>query len=304
MAFYTDLDFRGDTLIMNPSRTIYDLLDWLETHLDQPLSLDQVAARSGYSKWHLQRKFKEATGLVLGAYIRARRLSRAAMALRLTSKPLAAIAQQYCFESQQSFNRAFKKQFSQTPALYRRSMKWDFHGIQPPLHENGRAQPVGEFVLVPDLQLSGMTRSYSCSLEQLSQCRTQLRESFWRQFLNQTQITPSVLYGLCCSGPASVSKGENEVWYTTAVEPQYLSQSLANLEICRLNGGSYVQFTYQGSADGLQGFILDLYGICLPLLRVVRREGCDIERFHQWPEMSDGDGQGRVHCEYLIPVVR
>ncbi len=289
---------------MNDSRTIDDLLNWLEIHLDQPLSLDQVAARSGYSKWHLQRKFKETTGLILGAYIRARRLSKAAMALRLTSKPLAGIAQQYCFESQQSFNRAFKKQFSQTPALYRRSMKWDFQGIQPPLSENSRALPSGEFVILPDTSLVGITQSYSCSLEQLNQCRTQLRESFWRQFLDQTQINPPVLYGLCCSGPASVLKGGNEVWYTTAVEPHYLSASLPDRETHRLPSGDYVQFTYTGPSVGLQSFILDLYGICLPLLRVVRREGCDIERFLEWNHRRAEDGQETVHCDYLIPIVR
>ena len=46
---------------------------WLEGHLDQPLSLDNVAAKAGYSKWHLQRMFKDVTGHAIGAYIRARR---------------------------------------------------------------------------------------------------------------------------------------------------------------------------------------------------------------------------------------
>ncbi|WP_416347546.1 helix-turn-helix domain-containing protein [Acerihabitans sp. TG2] len=289
---------------MNESRTMDDLLNWLETHLDQPLSLDQVAARSGYSKWHLQRKFKETTGQVLGAYIRARRLSNASMALRLTSKPLAAIAQQYCFESQQSFNRAFKQQFSQTPALYRRSMKWDFHGFQPPLGKSNLELPQGKFVTLPEMQLAGVTECYTCSLEQLSQCRTQLRERHWRRFLEQAQINPSVLYGLCCSGPESVKNGGNEVWYTTAVEAQYLSEPLANVAIHRLNLGDYVQFTYKGVPEGLQGFILELYGICLPLMQVVRRDGYDIEQFHQWPDPHAGDTTDWVHCEYLIPIVR
>lgn len=47
---------------MDQASIIHDLLDWLESHLDQPLALDNVAAKSGYSKWHLQRMFKEVTG--------------------------------------------------------------------------------------------------------------------------------------------------------------------------------------------------------------------------------------------------
>ena len=44
---------------MDQAGIIRDLLTWLEGHLDQPLSLDNVAAKAGYSKWHLQRMFKD-----------------------------------------------------------------------------------------------------------------------------------------------------------------------------------------------------------------------------------------------------
>ncbi|HCC0721304.1 TPA: helix-turn-helix domain-containing protein, partial [Salmonella enterica subsp. enterica serovar Paratyphi A] len=122
---------------MDQAGIIRDLLIWLEGHLDQPLSLDNVAAKAGYSKWHLQRMFKDVTGHAIGAYIRARRLSKSAVALRLTARPILDIALQYRFDSQQTFTRAFKKQFSQTPALYRRSPEWSAFGIRPPLRLGG-----------------------------------------------------------------------------------------------------------------------------------------------------------------------
>ncbi|CAI1041480.1 Right origin-binding protein [Serratia grimesii] len=94
---------------MDQAGIIRDLLSWLESHLDQPLSLDNVAAKAGYSKWHLQRMFKDITGNAIGAYIRARRLSKAAVALRLTSRPILDIALQYRFDSQQTFTHAHLK---------------------------------------------------------------------------------------------------------------------------------------------------------------------------------------------------
>lgn len=93
---------------MDQAGIIRDLLIWLEGHLDQPLSLDNVAAKAGYSKWHLQRMFKDVTGHAIGAYIRARRLSKSAVALRLTARPILDIALQYRFDSQQTFTRAFR----------------------------------------------------------------------------------------------------------------------------------------------------------------------------------------------------
>jgi AraC family transcriptional activator of mar-sox-rob regulon len=106
---------------MDRANIIHDLLDWIETHLDQPLLLDNVAAKSGYSKWHLQRMFRSTTGHALGSYIRERRLSQAAQALRNTPRPILDIALQFHFDSQPSFSRAFKKQFGKTPAAYRRT---------------------------------------------------------------------------------------------------------------------------------------------------------------------------------------
>ena len=109
---------------MDQAGIIRDLLDWLEDHLDQPLTLNNVAIKAGYSKWHLQRMFRDVTGRAIGSYIRARRLSKAAVALRLTARPILDIALQYRFDSQQTFTRAFKKQFGLTPAHYRRSPDW------------------------------------------------------------------------------------------------------------------------------------------------------------------------------------
>lgn len=116
---------------MDRVNIIHDLLSWIENHLDQPLLLDNVAAKSGYSKWHLQRMFRSATGHALGSYIRERRLSQAAQALRSTPRPILDIALQYHFDSQPSFSRAFKKQFGKTPAVYRRTTRWDVVKTRP-----------------------------------------------------------------------------------------------------------------------------------------------------------------------------
>ncbi len=144
---------------MDQAGIIRDLLTWLEGHLDQPLSLDNVAAKAGYSKWHLQRMFKDVTGHAIGAYIRARRLSKSAVALRLTARPIPDIALQYRFDSQQTFTRAFKKQFSLTPALYRRSPDWSSFGMRPPLRLGEFAMPKYEIITLPETHWSAPRRA-------------------------------------------------------------------------------------------------------------------------------------------------
>jgi len=108
---------------MMQQEIIHSLTNWIDQNLDKALSIDEVAAKSGYSKWHLQRMFRTVTKQTLGGYIRERRLTLAAEALRQTQRPVFDIAMQYGYDSQQTFSRVFRRQFAQTPTAYRHTMR-------------------------------------------------------------------------------------------------------------------------------------------------------------------------------------
>ena len=288
---------------MDQAGIIRDLLVWLESHLDQPLSLDNVALKAGYSKWHLQRMFKDVTGHAIGAYIRARRLSKAAVALRLTSRPILDIALQYRFDSQQTCTRAFKKQFNQTPAWYRRSSEWNSFGIRPPIRLDDNSMPESTFVTLPETVLVGQTQTYSCTLEQISSYRDEMRIHFWKQFLLETDTVPPVLYGLHQVRASQEKDDEQEILYTTAV-PSDQAVNLHSGQSVLLEAGDYVQFTYNGPRNELQEFILLLYGTCMPTLGLTRRQGQDIERFYTHGGKKRPEPPKEIRCEYLIPIRR
>ena len=63
---------------MNPAQKA---LWYIESHLAEELTLDEVAAIGGVSRFHMVRAFAAATGLSVMRYVRARRLSEAARAL-------------------------------------------------------------------------------------------------------------------------------------------------------------------------------------------------------------------------------
>ena len=288
---------------MDQAGIIRDLLAWLESHLDQPLSLDNVSIKAGYSKWHLQRMFKDVTGHAIGAYIRARRLSKAAVALRLTSRPILDIALQYRFDSQQTFTRAFKKQFNQTPAWYRRASDWNSFGIRPPIRLGNEQQPEPQFVTLPETVLVGQTQSYTCTLEQISSYRDEMRIHFWKQFLLETDTVPPLLYGLHQVRASHEKDDEQEILYTTAV-PVESATSMYSGQKVSLEAGDYVQFNYSGPRVELQEFILLLYGTCMPTLGLTRRMGQDIERFITHGGKKRGEPPTEIRCEYLIPIRR
>ena len=86
---------------------IQTLTDYIDTHLDEPLTLAVLAGEAGYSKYHLSRLFVHVTGQSLHSYIQRRRLTEAARLLIQTDQPILEIALAVGYETQRSFSSAF-----------------------------------------------------------------------------------------------------------------------------------------------------------------------------------------------------
>lgn len=297
---------------MDQTNIIRDLLAWLDSNLDKPLSLDNVATKAGYSKWHLQRMFKEVTGQAIGSYIRSRRLSRAAVALRLTSRPILDIALQYRFDSQQTFTRAFKKQFDRTPALYRRSDEWCAVGICPPITLDPQNLPKWEFVTLSEKKLIGIEQTCSHTLEQWAEACSNMRQTFWRYYMSKISAVPHQVYGLHHAQHSDEHEDEQRVLYTTAVEPDYatfIDDNAAN-EVS-LAGGDYIRFDFEGEAKrgAMQEFLFLIYGVCLPNMGLTRRKGYDVEKYYlknvRYSNEMVTEPQDHIErFEYYIPIKR
>lgn len=103
------------------SSVIKEILPWIEENLfDDTIQVKAVSHRSGYSRWHFQRVFREQTGYNLATYIRVRRVARAAYSVAFTDKELKDVACENGFTSQQNFCRIFKKYFEKTPSRFRK----------------------------------------------------------------------------------------------------------------------------------------------------------------------------------------
>jgi len=92
--------------------------DYIEEHLGEPITLNMLAKEAGYSPSHSDRVFKELIGKTPFEYIRALRLSRAAVKLRDENIRVIDVAFDFVFDSHEGFTRAFSKQFGITPKYY------------------------------------------------------------------------------------------------------------------------------------------------------------------------------------------
>ena len=104
------------------SRWLAAALDRIEGEPSAELTLTSLAADVGISAGHLARAFRSNFGKSVGAYVRERRIARAAALMRQTASSLAAIAAACGFCDQAHFSRAFKAQFGATPAAFRQQL--------------------------------------------------------------------------------------------------------------------------------------------------------------------------------------
>lgn len=101
-------------------RTIEAVLAYIESHLTQKIQLDELADIAHLSKYHLHRLLSHTVGQPLMNYIRARKLSASIELLMESRYNVLDVCTCFAFEHEQSYIRAFKKQFGLTPAQFRR----------------------------------------------------------------------------------------------------------------------------------------------------------------------------------------
>ncbi|MCV4344490.1 helix-turn-helix domain-containing protein [Pseudomonas capsici] len=99
------------------------LVDFIEMHLADPLSLGQLAGLCALSEYHFARMFRESFGLPPHQYLLARRLSHARHLLRHTAQPLSDIALACGFASASHFSNRFRQAIGATPGEYRQAFK-------------------------------------------------------------------------------------------------------------------------------------------------------------------------------------
>ncbi|MCM1561572.1 MAG: AraC family transcriptional regulator [Butyrivibrio sp.] len=101
------------------SSDIYHCINFIQTHINEHITLDDVAAHIHRSSSYVTKRFKQELGIHASAYITRCKLEEAKSLLTFTDKSLSEISAYLCFSSQSYFQNLFKKQYGITPMRYR-----------------------------------------------------------------------------------------------------------------------------------------------------------------------------------------
>lgn len=88
-------------------KELNQVMDYIEDHLTDDLSLEKVAEYAGVSDYHFRKIFFYLSGLMLSEYIRNRKLSEANKNL-IHGETVTEVAYKYGYQSLDGFTRAFK----------------------------------------------------------------------------------------------------------------------------------------------------------------------------------------------------
>lgn len=114
------------------SRELYRCLVYLEEHLTEPVSFDDMAEKLGYNRSYLCTKFKKEMNQTIGEYLQNRRIEYAKLSLTSSDRSIQDISQMLQFGSSSYFGAVFRKATGMSPIEYRN------HGSSEPENKGGK----------------------------------------------------------------------------------------------------------------------------------------------------------------------
>ena len=119
MALYYTRQVERVRLGHDATELVRTVANYVQRHLSEAITTDQIAEYCFLSRQHLSRRFTQEAGVPLATFVRNEKIEEAKRLLRYTDKTVSAIGLYLGFSSQGHFARVFKEIAGITPGEYR-----------------------------------------------------------------------------------------------------------------------------------------------------------------------------------------
>jgi AraC-like DNA-binding protein len=103
------------------SPSIQKVLEYINLHLGDHISNEDLSANANMSISHLAKVFKKETGVTMTEYIALLRCKKAANLLKKTNLPIQEISSYVGYSDNNYFVKVFKKNYDMTPTEFRKA---------------------------------------------------------------------------------------------------------------------------------------------------------------------------------------
>jgi AraC family transcriptional regulator len=278
-----DIGASNESRNMNPAQKA---LWFIESHLADALTLDEIAGVAGVSRFHMVRAFAAATGLSVMRYVRARRLTEAARALAGGAPDILNVALDADYGSHEAFTRAFRDHFGVTPEAVRSSTRIDNLGLQEPIVMDSTLTdnlPPPRFETGKPLLVAGIGERYTW------ESGGPAIPGQWRRFHQSVENIPGrigkVAYGLCCNGDDA-----GNFDYITGVEVADFSDLPREFSRVRVPEQRYAVFAHRDHVSTIRRTINTIWNQWLPASGLKAADAPNFERYDENFDSLTGNG--------------
>ncbi len=268
---------------------LIDRLIWqIETHLNEALSLADIADRCGVNVHHMCRAFQQATGLTIKSYIRARRLSVAAQEISRGAPDLLSVALDAGYGSHEAFTRAFVAYLGVRPSDVKKARDLSDLKLMEPL-EMDKSMLVD--VPAPEMREHKPFRVVGLGTD-VRGFDISAVPGLWQSFAQRwLEIgPPGVTYGV------SYDMGDaGDFHYMAGMEGPNVPEGMTTVNI---PGGRYAVFTHKGGIGDLPKTIYSIWNRALPDAGLEPAMAPEFERYDERFDAVTGRGE----VEIWIPL--
>lgn len=237
------------------------VLDFIDRHVDEPLPLERLSRVGHFSKFHFHRQFSNYVGITPNRYVQLARLRRASYRLAFNAlERITDIALQAGFENLESFSRAFKSAFGQSPREFRKDPDWSawsaqFELITPRETEIMQVKIVEvEPVTVAVLEHRGNPALVNESVQ---------RFIAWRKETGLSPVNSSRTYGIAYNDPGTTTPEDFRYDICGSVA-RPVPPNQHGVVTKTIPGGRCAVARHKGSPDHISGTVYHLYRNWLP----------------------------------------
>ena len=253
----------------------------IDGHLGEDLSLAQLAQIACFSEYHFHRLFRGIVGETLNEFVQRRRLETAARDLYLNPKAkVIDVALNTGYENPASFFKAFRRQFSTSPSLWRKqaAREWIDRLLGQKNALRAQNSKIGN-VLEPQTweilkgKDNGPMDSNKVEIRDFSECRIVYRRytgrygnpaitQMWGELMNWTQAKglmskDSTFIGILHDDPSITSYENCRYDACLVVSPEFRDTEAL---IGHFRGGKYLTYDFVGTPDDIDPAWDRVYG--------------------------------------------
>jgi AraC family transcriptional regulator len=277
---------------MNPAQKA---LWYIESHLAQPLTLDEISGVAGISRFHMVRAFAAATGFSVMRYVRARRLSEAARALANGAPDILSLALDADYGSHEAFTRAFRDHFGVTPGTVRATTCLHELKLQEPIVMDSTLLDhldAPRFEISKPMLVAGVGERYN-HCDSVGAGIPNQWQRFHQSVDNIRDRVGKVAYGVCCNGDDS-----GNFDYIAGVEVSDFSDLPREFARVRIPAQKYAVFTHSEHISTIPRTVNTIWNHWLPASGMKAADAPNFERYDEKFDPATGNGG----LEIWVPV--